>query len=86
MSQIFIICVCSLAKIFNAYTQLDGAVEKSRGTGLGLVLVKQFTELHDGHVNVTSALGKGTQFTVCIPVKADKVLFDPALQQDQVLA
>lgn len=73
-----------MEKIFTAYTQLDGSLEKSKGTGLGLVLVKQFTELHDGEVNVTSELGKGTQFTISLPIKDEAILLDVSLNQELI--
>jgi signal transduction histidine kinase len=38
------------------------------GTGLGLSLVKRITELHHGHVTLESQPGKGSTFTVGIPV------------------
>jgi len=40
-----------------------------KGSGLGLYLAKYFVELHNGHVFVTSALGKGSTFTVQLPLQ-----------------
>lgn len=37
------------------------------GTGLGLLLCKEFTEKHQGTIEVHSTIGKGTRFTVVIP-------------------
>ncbi|MEL1134650.1 HAMP domain-containing sensor histidine kinase [Desulfitobacterium sp. THU1] len=47
--------------------------EKSRsretgGTGIGLALVKQITLLHQGTLEVKSALGEGSQFTILLPL------------------
>ena len=43
---------------------------KKRGTGLGLAIVKQIIERHGGTLSVASAPGKGTRFTVDLPLKS----------------
>ena len=37
------------------------------GTGLGMSIIKQAVELHGGHISVSSELGKGSRFVVCLP-------------------
>ncbi len=55
--------------IFDRYRQANNAANHlSKGTGLGLTIVKRVAEAHDGRVFVESTLGKGTKFTVVIPI------------------
>lgn len=42
---------------------------KGNGTGLGLSLARRIVEEHHGRIEVTSSLGKGTTFTVTLPVR-----------------
>ncbi len=42
---------------------------KRGGTGLGMVIVKNVVEAHDGHMEVKSSVGKGTKITIRIPLK-----------------
>ncbi|MES2794853.1 MAG: two-component regulator propeller domain-containing protein [Bacteroidota bacterium] len=59
--------------IFERYFQADGKKErKSIGTGIGLALTKELTELHLGTIEVESAPHLGSRFTVEIPVTANK--------------
>jgi len=58
-----------IGKLFQPFTQADASTtRKYGGTGLGLTIVKQFTELMGGSVSVTSALEQGTTFVVRLPV------------------
>ncbi len=50
------------------------ATAQSPGTGLGLYLTKYFIEAHHGSVSVESKLGKGTVFTIYLPVDIQKVM------------
>lgn len=65
-----------LPRIFNRFYRVDMTGSRMfGGTGLGLSIAKELVELHDGKINVSSVLGKGTEFTVMIPI-ARKVFSD----------
>jgi signal transduction histidine kinase len=56
------------AKVFDRfYRGRDDATRSVRGSGLGLTLVKEIAEAHDGSVEVVSEVGKGSTFTIRIP-------------------
>lgn len=56
--------------IFQEFTQLDNPLQRRvKGTGLGLPLCRKLAGLLGGRVEVTSALGVGSTFTVVIPVR-----------------
>lgn len=55
--------------IFQRFFQAPSTKDTQEGTGIGLYLVKTYTELHGGSIQIESALSKGTQVTVAIPIK-----------------
>jgi signal transduction histidine kinase/CHASE1-domain containing sensor protein/integral membrane sensor domain MASE1 len=60
------------AKAFELYGQVESDLtKKTKGTGLGLPLVKSLTELHGGSLSLTSEKGKGTIVTVFLPWHSD---------------
>ena len=57
-----------LDKIFDPFSQDEGGARSEyKGTGLGMAITKQLTDLMQGTIQVESELGKGSQFTVTIP-------------------
>ena len=58
-----------LEKIFERFQQVsDSDVQHAQGTGLGLSITRQLIELHGGTIEVQSQLGKGSTFTVRLPI------------------
>ncbi len=65
-----------LPRIFNRFYRVDMTGSRMfGGTGLGLSIAKELIELHGGRIDVSSTLGKGTEFTLMIPI-ARKVFRD----------
>ncbi len=64
-----------LKRIFDVFYQVaEPGSRPQGGVGLGLAIVKSFVEAHGGKVTVTSARGRGSTFTLLLPVRAG----DPA--------
>ena len=57
-----------LQTVFNAFTRLPSAQGKE-GVGLGLTITREIVTLLGGEINVQSTKGKGSTFTVSLPVK-----------------
>lgn len=57
--------------IFDRFTTSKDADDKKTGTGLGLYISKAIIEAHQGHIQVESAEGEGSTFTVYLPIKRE---------------
>lgn len=57
-----------VARLGRPFEQAGGPEQRQLGTGLGLSLVRAFTELHGGDMSIESTLGEGTAVTVRMPV------------------
>lgn len=56
-------------ELFMPFTQQDGGLDRNHeGSGLGLSIVKELTELHGGSVTYDSVPAKGSTFTVSLPL------------------
>jgi signal transduction histidine kinase len=55
------------AKVFEEFYQVGSAMSQE-GTGLGLALTRRLVELHGGHIGLESEPGKGSTFTVTLPL------------------
>ncbi|WP_330202668.1 PAS domain S-box protein [Cyanobacterium sp. Dongsha4] len=64
----------NINKLFQPFVQIDSNLNRQyEGTGLGLVLVKKFVELHGGKVSVSSRLGWGSCFLIDLPIARNQV-------------
>jgi PAS domain S-box-containing protein len=63
-----------LGALFQAFHQVDsGLTRQYEGTGLGLAICRRLATLLGGEVNATSEWGKGSEFTVILPMHAEPV-------------
>jgi signal transduction histidine kinase len=64
-----------LERVFEPYFRGSNVARTVSGTGVGLAGVRHIVEQHGGTITIDSVLGKGTTFTVCLPVIRDSAAF-----------
>ncbi len=71
-----------LPKLFQKFSQIrQGGIQQPRGTGLGLTVCKELTELHRGTIEVASVPGRGTTFTVYLPMYTEVLALQEGLRE-----
>jgi len=58
-------------KIFERFYQSERGERTGYGTGIGLTIVKEYVEMHEGTIKVSSTPGKGSVFEIIIPLKTE---------------
>jgi len=58
-------------QVFHAFAQVDGSSRRRfGGTGLGLAITRQLAQALEGEIRLSSTLGQGSTFSVCLPMQS----------------
>jgi len=58
-----------LDRIFQPFYQTEHGIRSGEGTGLGLTIARQFAQLLGGELSAASVVGKGSSFTLSLPIE-----------------
>jgi len=72
-----------LAELFQPFSRLGAENTEIEGTGIGLVITKQIIENMSGRINVESEVGKGTTFSIELPLSESEHALDTKLQMTE---
>lgn len=73
-------------KLFQKFRQLGPSPHQEKGVGLGLAIVKEIVELHHGKIWVKSKEGKGSVFSILLPILGDEAFFLERLSKEMAKA
>lgn len=72
--------------VFDRFFQVDASdMRRTEGSGIGLALVNELVQLMKGEIAVSSKLGKGTVFTIQIPISKEAPLQSAAIKTNELL-
>lgn len=76
------IAAADIPRIFERFYRVDSSEGRiQEGTGIGLSLVKELVSLHGGHIQVESEQGKGSTFTVILPLNSQHPISETTTAQ-----
>jgi two-component system sensor histidine kinase/response regulator len=74
-------------KLFKPFSQVDvSSTRRREGTGLGLAISQSFCQRMGGHIEFSSEPGKGSRFTILLPVRATKATEEATVEYPAPLA
>ena len=76
------ISVPNQGRLFEKFRQLGNSPHHEKGVGLGLAIAREIVTLHQGKVGVVSEEGKGSSFTVMLPILTDEAFFLDRLSEE----
>jgi signal transduction histidine kinase len=59
-------------RIFDRFYRADSSSKAPRGIGLGMSIVKNLIEAHEGKIWVESEFGKGTKVSITLPIREEE--------------
>jgi signal transduction histidine kinase/ligand-binding sensor domain-containing protein/AraC-like DNA-binding protein len=75
-----------ISKIFTRFYQAENPIQISdKGTGIGLSLVQEYVSVHKGEIEVESAVGVGTCFSVYLPIEGEGDVVEESITKTTVL-
>lgn len=74
-----------LSKVFDRFYRVHRPGKEIQGTGLGLSIVNKIVMMHGGRIDVESEVGKGTTFTVFLPLAAKAEPATLPVESDETL-
>ncbi|MEX2116845.1 MAG: ATP-binding protein [Bacteroidota bacterium] len=73
-----------LSRVFDRFYQVDASqVREQEGSGIGLALAKELVDLHKGEITVTSEPGRGSTFTVRLPLGKEHLKPEEIVEADE---